>query len=174
MHKEKFIDNLINNWQTISEEYSQVKKTIPLYDFDEKPKYTPDWRAVTLWWNYKPLPPFQKQLPKTTELVTHGPSHRATGWLILNPHSRTPEHNHLDWGHKIIVHIPTYIPEGDVGFYVNGNLYRWKMGEIFAFDCYNNHYGFNNTDEARSIMVMDFEYDEWIDVLRPYMRMEKQ
>lgn len=174
MEKEKFLDNLVSNWSTVVEEYSTIKRTTPLYGFEEVPQRTMDWRAVTLWWNYKELSPIQKRMPKTTELVREGPSHRATGWLILNPHSRTDEHNHKEWGHKIIVHIPTYIPEGDVGFVVDGELYRWKMGEIFAFDCFSNHYGYNNTDEARSIMVLDFDYDEWIDVLRPYMRLEKQ
>lgn len=167
--KKEFIENLIANWPKVMEEYSQVKRTIPLYDFSETPKPTTDWRAITLWWNYKALAPFQKQMPFTTELVKDGPSHRATGWLILNPHTSTPKHNHLDWGKKIIMHIPTYIPEGDVGFNVDGNVYRWKMGEIFAFDCQQEHFGFNNTDEARSIMVLDFDYDEWYDTLKPYM-----
>ncbi len=174
MDKKNFIQNLIDNWGTILGEYDQVKRTIPAYNFDSIPKPTTDWRAIALWWNYKELDQFQKQMPKTTELVRHGPSHRATGWLILNPNSRTPEHNHLDWGHKIIVHIPTYIPEGDLGFVVDGKTYRWKLGEVFAFDCYSNHYGFNNTSEVRSIMVLDFEYDEWIDILKPYMRLEQQ
>jgi aspartyl/asparaginyl beta-hydroxylase (cupin superfamily) len=164
-----FIDNIINNWSTIMVEYDNVKKTIPLRDFSEVSKPTVDWRAITLWWNYKQLAPFQKQMPLTTEMVRHGPSHRATGWLILNPNSQTPIHNHLDWGHKIIMHIPTYIPEGDLGFNVDGKVYKWKMGEIFAFDCYQNHYGFNNTSEARSVMVLDFIYDEWIDTLKEYM-----
>jgi len=167
--KQNFIPNILDNWETIMQEYITVQKTIPLYDFSETPKYTPEWRAITLWWNYKPLAPFQKQMPKTTEIVRHGPSHRATGWLLLHPNSKTPEHNHLDWGHKIIVHIPTSVPEGDVGFSVDGNIHRWKLGEPFAFDCYQTHYGFNNTGGMRSIMVLDFEYDEWIDVLKPYM-----
>lgn len=169
--KKDFIDNLLRNWDIIRSEYDQVKRTIPAYNFDENPQPTTDWRAIALWWNYKPLSAFQKQMPLTTELVREGPSHRATGWLILNPNTRTPEHNHTDWGHKIIVHIPTYIPEGDLGFNVEGKIHRWKMGEVFAFDCTKNHYGFNNTSEPRSIMVLDFDYDEWIDVLRPYMHL---
>jgi aspartyl/asparaginyl beta-hydroxylase (cupin superfamily) len=169
MIKQEFIDNIITNWPKVMEEYNTVKRTIPLRDFQENPQPTLDWRAITLWWNYKPLAPFQKQMPFTTELVRTGPSHRATGWLLLHPHTRTPEHQHLDWGRKIIVHIPTYIPAGDVGFNVEGKIHRWKEGEIFAFDCYQSHWGFNNTDEIRSIMVLDFDYDEWYDTLKQYM-----
>src|SRR5210317_427137 len=124
--KQNFIRNILDNWETIMQEYIKVEKTIPLYDFSDTPKYTPEWRAITLWWNYKPLAPFQKQMPVTTELVREGPSHRATGWLLLHPNSETPKDNHLDWGHKIIVHIPTSVPEGDVGFSVDGKIHRWK------------------------------------------------
>ena len=170
VRKEKFITNILDNWDKIMQEYNALKiKTIPMYDFDDKPKYTPEWRAVTLWWNYKPLKPYQKRMPFTTELLREGPSHRATGWLTLNGQSKTPKHNHLDWGHKIIVHIPTLVPEGDIGFNVDGKVHRWRVGEPFAFDCFQTHYGFNNTNDLRSIMVLDFDYDEWIDVLKPYM-----
>jgi aspartyl/asparaginyl beta-hydroxylase (cupin superfamily) len=168
----KLIDDILSNWDTIMQEYNlayNARRTIPLKDFQEEPQPTPDWRAVTLWWNYKEFPPYQNKMPFTTELVRHGPSHRATGWLILNPHTRTPSHNHHDWGRKIIVHIPTYIPEGDVGFNVEGKIHRWKMGEAFAFDCLQEHWGFNNTNEARSIMVLDFEYDQYYDQLKQYM-----
>ena len=33
---------------------------------------TSDWRAVTLWWNYKPLKPFRNNMPFTTELIKEG------------------------------------------------------------------------------------------------------
>ncbi len=163
------IENILNDWDIVMEEYRGIKRTMPLYGWDDDSSMIADWRAVTLWWNGKPFTPVQKKMPHTTELLRHGPSHRATGWLILNPHSHTPVHTHRDWEHRIIVHIPTYIPEGDVGFVVDGTTYRWKYGEVFAFDCYREHYGFNNTDEPRSIMVFDFDYDQYIDQLKPFM-----
>jgi len=163
------IENILKSWDIIMEEYNSITKTIPMRGFDDNPGITPDWRGITLWWNYKPLKHYQKRMPKTTSIVQDGPTHRATGWLLLNPESKTPSHSHHDWGHKIIVHIPTYIPEGDVGFSVNNNIHRWKMGEPFAFDCYSEHYGFNNTKECRSIMVLDFDYDTHYDELKQYM-----
>lgn len=170
----KLIDDILINWDVVMQEYHaayNARRTIALKDFQDVPQPTPDWRAVTLWWNYKPFTPYQKKMPFTTELVRNGPSHRATGWLILNPQSDTPIHSHDDWGKKIIVHIPTYIPEGDVGFEVDGKLHRWKVGEVFAFDCRQQHRGFNYTNEARSIMVLDFDYDTWVDELKQYMHL---
>lgn len=174
VEKVQFIQSITNNWAEIMEEYNTIKKTNPTPGFDEHATKMADWRCITLWWNYTKCQSFQKRMPFTSNLLEHGPSHHASGWLILNPHTRTDNHNHKDWGHKIIMHFPTYIPEGDVGFNVEGKVYHWKMGEYFAFDCFDNHYGYNNTDEARSIMVLDFDYDEWIDVLRPYMRLNNE
>lgn len=170
MNKEMFIPTILDNWSKIMDEYNQMKsRTIPLPGFDDDRTLIKEWRAATLWWNYKPFKRVQAEMPFTTSLVSEGPSHRATGWLLLSPHSRTPVHNHKEWGRKIIVHIPTHIPEGDTGFWVEGKIHRWKMGEPFAFDCTTEHYGFNNTDETRSIMVMDFDYDEWYPTLKKYM-----
>lgn len=166
----KQIDNILANWDKIMEEYQGVTRTIPLPDFTEDLAINPDWRAIALWWDGKPGKMFQKKMPFTTELLREGPTHAATGWLMLRPHSRTQLHDHKFWGaRRIIVHIPTHIPEGDTGFVVEGKTYHWKMGEVFAFDGNKSHYGYNNTDELRSIMVFDYDYDTYYEELKQYM-----
>lgn len=169
--KQDFLKRLQTSFQTILDEYKQniTKRTIAIPGYDEASTPIAEWRAIALWWDYKAWPIYQKWFPKTTELVRNGPTHRATGWLILKPHSATPEHNHKNWGNKIILHLPMIVPEGDVGFWVDGQIYRWKVGELFAFDITKQHYGFNNTDQERSLFVLDFDADEWGEALRPYM-----
>ena len=168
--KREFINNIISNQDTIIEEYMNFKRRkVPLTGWDEEKSVVPGWSGVALWWDYRAWPSSQRRCPVTTELVRNGPDHRATGWLVLDPKSRTPEHNHIAWGHKIITHLPTILPEGESGFVVEGKTYHWKMGEFFAFDATKNHYGYNNTNEERSIFVLDFDYDEWYEVLKDYM-----
>ena len=168
-----FIFSIIENQKTIIDEYLNCKrKSIPLYGFDGSGTPLPEWRTITLWWDKEPWRIFQKYMPFTTELVRNGPTHHGTGWLILNGNTETPKHNHINWGHKIIIHVPTVIPEGDLGFWVEGKVHRWKMNEIFAFDANKDHYGFNRTNETRAMLVMEFDYDEWYDTLRPYMTLE--
>jgi aspartyl/asparaginyl beta-hydroxylase (cupin superfamily) len=175
INQKEFIENFIKHKDTVINEYIACpRKSIPLYGFDGSGKPLTEWRTVTLWWDKEPWRIFQKYFPFTTDLVRTGPTHQGTGWLILEPNSRTPEHNHISWGHKIIVHLPTEIPEGDTGFWVEGKVHRWKMGELFAFDANKTHYGFNNTGNPRSIFVMEFDYDEWIDTLRPYMLLDRE
>jgi aspartyl/asparaginyl beta-hydroxylase (cupin superfamily) len=64
------------------------------------------------------------------------------------------------------------VPKGDVGFWVDGQIHRWKVGELFAFDIKKEHYGFNHTDKDRAIFVLDFDADEWGEALKPYMTLE--
>jgi len=169
--KKDLVQRIIDSQDTIQEEYLNFnRRRVPLPDYDDG-KPVPGWSGIALWWDYKAWPSSQRKCPITTELVREGPDHRATGWLVLDPNSKTPEHNHRDWGRKIICHLPTVLPEGDSGFVVEGRTYHWKMGEFFAFDAAKTHYGYNNTSEQRSLFVIDFNYDEWIDVLEPYMHL---
>lgn len=171
--QQDFVESIYKNREVMRQEYLKLpRKSIPLYGFDGTGGALPEWRTVTLWWDYEPWRIFQKHLPLSTELVRHGLTHRGTGWLVLRPKSKTPVHNHKDWGHRIILHVPMVIPEGDLGFWVDGKIHKWKMGELFAFDANKDHYGFNNTDEERAILVMDFDYDDWIETLKPYMKLD--
>ena len=173
LDQQKFLDVLVENTNVILQEYLENldKRTISIPGFDEEGAPCPEWRAVALWWKQKPWPIYQKWFPKSTDLVRHGPTHRSTGCLILKPHSATPKHSHNDssWSNKIIVHLPLIIPNGDVGFCVDGKIHRWRVGELFAFDITKTHYGFNNTDEDRVIFVLDFDTTVWGDTLKQYM-----
>lgn len=169
--KTKFIQNIIDNFDVILDEYNaaSTKRTIAIPGYDELSTPLENWRGISLWWDHKPWPVYQKRCPITTELIRNGPDHRASGWLILLPQSETPRHNHKAWGDKkIIFHLPMIIPEGDVGFDVGGKIHRWKVGEPFAFDVREDHHGFNHTDQTRVLFVLDFDYDEWYDTLSPY------
>mgnify|MGYP006076608555 FL=1 len=169
MKQQDFIQNLIDNTQEIFDEYKNCRhRDIPLPDWKEEQEVHQHWRALPIWWVQKPCKPVQKSLPLTTKLLTDGPGHRATAWVKLDSHSKTPQHAHHDWGNKIILHLPMIVPEGDVGFWVDGNIHRWKVGELFAFKSNQEHYGFNNTDGTREMLVMEFD-DTWEQTLRPYM-----
>ena len=169
MNQQTFIQNLIDNQETVFEEYYNCKhRDIPLPDWQKEQQVHQDWRALPLWWMHKPCKPVQKSMPVTTKLLETGPGHRATAWVRLLPQSKTPAHRHLDWGNKIILHLPLEVPNGDVGFCVDGSIHRWKVGELFAFNSSQEHYGFNNTDEIRIMLVMEFD-ETWEQTLRPYM-----
>ena len=175
-YQQQFLDALVSNTENLIAEYQlnkqQGRKTVTLPDWSDESVPVEEWQAVALWWKYRPWKVYQKHFPVTTNLVKDGPTHRATGHLILKPHSQTPKHQHLDWGNKIIMHLPLIVPEGDVGFWVDGQVYRWTVGKLFTFNITKEHYGFNNSDEERVLLVMDFDADIWGDTLKQYMALE--
>ena len=61
----------------------------------------------------------------------------------------------IDWGNKIILHLPMIIPEGDVGFWLDGQVHRWKNGELFSFDISKNHKGSIKAIDDQKIMKGD-------------------
>ena len=170
--QQEFLEKLIAHKDTIFEEYQSAKRRAqPLPDWEDG-TLVPNWKGVALWWDYKPWPFTQRKMPTTTKLIREGPSHRASGLLILDPQSKTPKHNHLDWGNKIILHLPITVPEGDTGFWVDDKIHHWKEGKLFAFDVRKDHYGYNNTDHERALFVLDFDAEEWGEALSPYMSLE--
>jgi len=171
--QKEFLKQLVDNKEIIFEEYQIAKRRAhPLPGWDDDHKPISNWKGVALWWDYTPWPFTQRRMPKTTEMIRNGPSHRASGFLILDAHSKTPKHNHIEWGNKIILHLPITVPEGDTGFWVDGKIHHWKEGELFAFDVTKDHYGYNNTDQERCLFVLDFDADTWGDALKPYMALD--
>jgi aspartyl/asparaginyl beta-hydroxylase (cupin superfamily) len=168
--QEKFLKNLENSINFLKEEYRTCKdKAFGFWDFENPKKRISHWKTTILWWKGKPFSPVQKLVPETVKLLSNGPSHRATGWMELDPHSTVPLHHHKDWNNSLILHVPLIIPEGDLGFCVEGKpVYRWKANELYAFDANLEHCAYNNTDESRVILGLDFD-SSWRNVLESYM-----
>lgn len=168
--QEKFVKNLENSIDFLREEYQMCKdKAFGFWDFKNSKKRIPHWKTTILWWKQRPFLPVQRLVPDTVKLLSQGPSHRATGWMELDPQSTVPAHHHKDWGNSIILHIPIIIPEGELGFCVEGKpSYTWRRNELYAFDARLEHYAYNRTNESRVILGLDFD-QSWSDVLKPYM-----
>lgn len=54
---------------------------------------------------------------------------------------------------NIRIHIPLYIPKGDIGFEVQGQEVYWD--DIFSFNNQKLHSVWNNTNERRLIFIID-------------------
>jgi len=168
--QQQFLANLVSNKEVILEEFLKAKRrAIPIPDYDEASTPIQNWKGVGLWFHSRPWPFNQRIMTNTTELVRNGPEHNTTAVVTLDPHSRTPTHSHKDWGNNIILQLPLIVPEGDTGFWIEGQVHHWKEGELFAFNVAKEHYGYNNTDQERSIFLLDFDAEEWGEALAPYM-----
>lgn len=181
MDKQAFLKSLEDNFKPIREEYvQQISKvhmtTLPGWDehgnYTDRP--TPGWRTAVLWWDGRPRLTMQKKFPITTELVRHGPNHRATAFLNLEPRSQTDLHRHpSDWGDRWVAHLPLFIPVGDVGFQVEDRIHRWEEGRLFVFESSRWHQGFNRTDHPRVMLALGFD-DSWSEAVAPYTEIRER
>jgi aspartyl/asparaginyl beta-hydroxylase (cupin superfamily) len=56
---------------------------------------------------------------------------------------------------NIRIHIPLYIPDGDIGFEVEGEEILWH--DVFSFNNQKLHSGWNNTNERRLVFLIDLK-----------------
>lgn len=64
-----------------------------------------------------------------------------------------PRHN--GYGTIIRVHLPLYVPQGDIGFCVGEETKSWKTGKCLAFNDIDEHNAWNNTDKDRVALIVD-------------------
>lgn len=80
-------------------------------------------------------------------------------YSCLAPRSSIPEHSDIENPeHQFIrIHIPLFIPKGDVYFTVGNRKLTWDNG-VFGFDG-GVHSAHNNTDDWRVILLIDIQRD---------------
>lgn len=171
MNHANFLENLQKNWCAILEEYRAYqgrKPAMPNWDGNGYGEVT-GWNGLPLWWGGKPIKRLQRAFPLTSSLLSEGPSHLNTGFTITQARCHVPVHNHKNLGEYIFLHLPLYIPKGDVYYVVDGKSFQWSEGQLFAFDCRQDHESYNHSSEERIILIADFEKKEWGSHLEPFM-----
>lgn len=64
-----------------------------------------------------------------------------------------PRHNGYD--SLIKIHLPLYVPQGDIGFCAGEETMTWKTGKCSAFYDATEHNGWNNTNKDRVALIVD-------------------
>jgi hypothetical protein len=123
------------------------------------------WKAAGIKWKSLtgPLPPSikagleknQAKYPVAYELATaFGDNCPVAGFSIAEPGCVIYRHTDVPDRHRrtISVHVPLYIPKGDIGFEVEGEVSTWD--DVFSFNNQKLHGVWNNTDERRLIFII--------------------
>ena len=79
----------------------------------------------------------------------------TASYSLFRPGARTTLHRNAD-RYALRAHLGLQIPKGDIGIRIEGRDHRWKEGEIFAWDPTDEHVAWNDTQEDRLIMIIDF------------------
>jgi len=77
------------------------------------------------------------------------------GYSIVEPNSIIYRHTGVENREAkfIRIHIPLYIPEGDIGFEVESEVVYWD--DVWGFNNQKLHSVWNNTNERRLIFIID-------------------
>jgi aspartate beta-hydroxylase len=117
------------------------------------------WSGFHLLLNGEPVEENCRRCPKTMEAVALLPQPRiaarspAAMFSVLEPHTRIPPHNGVS-NTRLVLHLPLVLPPG-CGFRVGSETRQWRMGEAWVFDDTIDHEAWNDSDQARTIMICD-------------------
>lgn len=160
-----FLDVLKENHQALVSELMGLHEN-DWVDWLEKDLYTENLR-----WQVFPFLGlgqwFDKngaRCPKTYEILKSLPEQLKTAtYSRVSPNSALRPHQ--GWGRfansVLRCHYGLIVPDGS-GVWVEGEERLHREGEIVVFDDSKQHSGFNRSDRARVVLLMDIERPSWV------------
>jgi aspartyl/asparaginyl beta-hydroxylase (cupin superfamily) len=151
------------------EAYIDYPAGVPLDQWRELNK-SRRWSAYYLWNQSVPNPEHLARCPRTAQALQQTPqcdvaARAPTAFFsILEPHTRIPPHTGVT-NTRLTVHLPLIVPPG-CGFRVGGETREWVPGQAWVFDDTIEHEAWNESDEARAILI----FDVWNPFLTPVER----
>lgn len=93
--------------------------------------------------------------PRTSALCDAIPEITSAMFSILEPSTHVLPHRGPYAG-VLRCHVPLIIPAGDFGINVDGKKFLWETGKALVFDDTIEHEAWNNTEERRVVLFIDF------------------
>lgn len=106
--------------------------------------------------SYKNQSVYRSRYPTAFALIEmFGNACQMAAYTILEPGAIIYRHTGLEdrAAKNIRVHIPLHVPNGDIGFEVEGETVIWD--DVFSFNDQKLHSAWNNTSQRRLILFVD-------------------
>ncbi|MGH8249120.1 MAG: aspartyl/asparaginyl beta-hydroxylase domain-containing protein [Steroidobacteraceae bacterium] len=117
------------------------------------------WSAFYLMRDGERLEERLARCPKTAAVLGRAPladlpGHAPTAFFsILGPRTRIPPHTGVT-NTRLVVHLPLIVP-GKCGFRVGSDTRVWIPGKAWVFDDSIEHEAWNESEDARAILIFD-------------------
>jgi aspartyl/asparaginyl beta-hydroxylase (cupin superfamily)/Flp pilus assembly protein TadD len=117
------------------------------------------WGVFFLWKAGEAITRNMARCPKTVKALSAWPKCELPGsaptavFSILEPRTRIPPHTGVN-NARLICHLPLIIPPG-CGFRVGAETRAWEPGKAFVFDDTIEHEAWNDSDQARAVLIFD-------------------
>lgn len=160
-----FLNVLEANWETIRSEAESIlqhRENIPTFDevSPDQARISKDknWRTYFLFGFRTKLEKNCKQAPRTTQLLQNVPGLQTAWFSILAPGYHIPAHKGVSRG-ILTAHLGLIIPKKSeqCRMRVVDQTLVWKPGKSFVFCDADDHEVWNDTDEERTILLMQFD-----------------
>jgi beta-hydroxylase len=160
----EWVEKLESNWQVIRQELDDLLKslnTIPNFQDISKDQYsiTQDNRWKTYFFYAYGLKAEQNcnRCPQTAKLIEQIPEMKTAFFSILLPDKQIPEHRGPYKG-VLRYHLALKVPEAahKCGIKVGGETRHWQEGKSLIFDDTFPHQAWNNSEEIRVVLFLDF------------------
>jgi beta-hydroxylase len=155
---------LRDHWQAIRDEVTavalrgQASPSLATISPDHRSIAEIDkWRSFFLWGYGYPIDDNLARCPRTRDIVERIPGLNSAFFSILAPGTHIPEHRGVTKG-LITCHLGLIVPrEGNLRMRVDDRVVRWSEGETLVFDDTYPHEVWNDTDETRVVLLVQFE-----------------
>lgn len=172
-HIEENTDQILDELKTIFEKYDSIPN---LGDLSEEQKRIiageRNWKTFLLYTYGARIDRNVRQCPKTDQLIRMIPGMTTAFFSILEPHTSLIPHRGPYKG-VLRYHLGLIVPQPEelCGIEVNGETYHWQVGHSLIFDDTFTHAAWNNSDEKRVVLFIDFKrnYVFPINVLNNFM-----
>jgi aspartyl/asparaginyl beta-hydroxylase (cupin superfamily)/Tfp pilus assembly protein PilF len=117
------------------------------------------WSALFLYQDGKRVEQNIERCPLTVAALSHAPlvdipARAPTAFFSrLEPRTRIPPHTGSS-NTRLTVHIPLVL-QPDCGLRVGSDVRQWELGKALIFDDTIEHEAWNNSDQARVVMIFD-------------------
>ncbi|MEM0945191.1 MAG: aspartyl/asparaginyl beta-hydroxylase domain-containing protein [Pseudomonadota bacterium] len=160
-----FLNELRDNWEVIAEETRGVLKhreAIPGFQDISPDQYRiateKNWRTFVLFGFGEKLEKNCAQMPRTAEMLARVPNIQIAWLSILAPGYHIPAHTGVTKG-IIRTHLGLIIPKDaeKCRIRVGDQVKHWMPGELVVLDDTYEHEVWNDTDEERVVLLLDFD-----------------
>ena len=138
--------------------YIAREQGLPMNQWSEL-NHSRRWGAYFLWSEGRREEAHLARCPRTAaalaalpqvDIPRRGPT---AFFSILEPHTKIPPHTGST-NTRLTVHLPLIVP-GECRFRVGGETREWSLGTAWVFDDTIEHEAWNDSDDARAILIFD-------------------
>lgn len=160
-----FLNELRDNWETIAEETRGVlqhREAIPGFQDLSPDQYRiateKNWRTFVLYGFGERLDKNCAQMPRTADMLSRVPNIQIAWLSILAPGYHIPAHTGVTKG-ILRTHLGLIIPKDaeKCRIRVGDQIKHWMPGELIVLDDTYDHEVWNDTDEERVVLLLDFD-----------------